>query len=55
MFSDDTTPKLNYFFIHCRPNLQMFANPIAYDMQAYGDLVHECFVERVLPVPVETI
>lgn len=55
MFSDDTTPKLNYFFIHCRPNLNMFADPIMYDQQLYGDLVHECYVERVLPVPVETI
>lgn len=55
MFSDDTTPKLNYFFIHCRPNLQMFADTIAYDGQIYGDLVHECFVERVLPTPVEVI
>lgn len=55
MFSDDTTPKLNYFFIHCRPNLNMFADNILYDMQLYGDLVHDCYVERVLPVPVETI
>lgn len=55
MFSDDTTPKLNYFFIHCRPNLNMFANNVRYDTQLYADLVHECFVERVLPVPVETI
>ena len=55
MFSDDTTPKLNYFFIHCRPNLNMFANANAYDTQLYGDLVHECYVERVLPTPVEVI
>lgn len=55
MFSDDTTPKLNYFFIHCRPNLNMFANNNAYDTQLYGDLVHECFVERVLPTPIEVI
>lgn len=55
MFSDDTTPKLNYFFIHCRPNLNMFANNVAYDAQLYGDLVNECFVERVLPTPVEVI
>ena len=55
MFSDDTTPKLNYFFIHCRPNLNMFADPIAYNTQLYGDLVNECFVERVLPTPVEVI
>ena len=55
MFSEDTTPKLNYFFIHCRPNLNMFADNIAYDTQLYGDLVNECFVERVLPTPVEVI
>lgn len=55
MFSDDTTPKLNYFFIHCRPNLNMFANNVAYDAQVYGDLVNDCFVERVLPTPVEVI
>ena len=55
MFSDDTTPKLNYFFIHCRPNLNMFVNNVLYDSQLYGDFVHECFVERVLPTPVETI
>ena len=55
MFSDDTTPKLNYFFIHCRPNLNMFANNNPYDAQLYGDLVHECYVERVLPTPVEVI
>lgn len=55
MFSDDTTPKLNYFFIHCRPNLNMFANNVAYDTQLYGDLVNDCYVERVLPTPVEVI
>lgn len=55
MFSDDTTPKLNYFFLHCRPNLNMFANNVLYDGQLYGDFVHECFVERVLPTPVEVI
>lgn len=55
MFSDDTTPKLNYFFIHCRPNLNMFADNVLYDGQLYGDFVHECFIERVLPTPVEVI
>ena len=55
MFSVDTTPKLNYFFIHCRPNLNMFANNVLYDSQLYADLVHECYVERVLPTPVEVI
>lgn len=55
MFNDDTTPKLNYFFIHCRPNLNMFASNVLYDSQVYGDVINECFVERVLPTPVETI
>lgn len=55
MYSDDTTPKLNYYIIHCRPNLGMFRNTNVYDAQIYGDVVHECFVERVLPTPVEQI
>lgn len=55
LFSDDTTPKLNYFFIHCRPNLNMFANNVLYDSQLYGDLINDCYVERVLPTPVEVI
>lgn len=55
MFSADTTPKLNYFFIHCRPNLNMFADNIMYDTQLYGDIVNDCYVERVLPTPVEVI
>lgn len=50
-----TTPKLNYEFINCRPSLQMFANPVRYDCQLYGDVVHDFYVERVLPTPVETI
>lgn len=55
MTSDFTTPKLNYMFIHCLPNLEMFANTVRYDGQFYGDTVHDCFVERVLPTPVEVI
>lgn len=51
----DSTPKLNYQFLHCRPNLGMFANTNMYDGQVYGDVVHECYVERVLPTPVEVI
>lgn len=54
-FGDDSIPKLNYQFIHCRPSLQMFRNTNVYDSQIYGDVVHECYVERVLPTPVETI
>lgn len=53
--SDESTPKLNYEFLHCKPNLEMFANTLRYDSQLYGDVVHECFVERVLPTPVEVI
>lgn len=53
--SDDSIPKLNYFFIHCRPNLNMFANKVLYDSQIYGKVHHEFFVERVLPTPVEVI
>lgn len=55
MFSTDTTPKLNYFFIHCRPNLNMFADNVLFSTQLYGDLVNDCYVERVLPTPVEVI
>lgn len=53
--SEYSYPVLNYHFIHCRPNLQMFRNSIVYDSQIYGDIVHECYVERVLPTPVEKI
>lgn len=55
MTDEFTTPRLNYEFINCRPNLQMFANTVRYDGQLYGDVVHECYVERVLPTPVEQI
>lgn len=55
MFNQEFIPKLNYEFIHCRPNLGMFANTNLYDSQIYGDVIHECYVERVLPTPVEVI
>lgn len=55
MFNEDTTPKLNYMFIHCDPNLDMFADNVKYNAQFYGDTIHECYVERVLPTPVEVI
>lgn len=48
-------PKLNYQFIHCRPNLEMFADTIRLDGQAYGGVLHHFFVERVLPTPVENL
>lgn len=55
LYSEDTTPKLNYEFLHCRPNLGMFANTNRYDSQVYGTVNHEFFCERVLPTPVEVI
>lgn len=51
----DGVPKLNYQFIHCRPNLPMFVNRILLDGQFYGTLKHNFLVERLLPQPVETI
>lgn len=53
--TDDGIPKLNYQFIHCRPNLPMFVNTILLDGQFYGTLKHNFLVERLLPQPVETI
>lgn len=55
MDSDTSVPKLNYQFIHCRPNLGMFVNQILLDGQCYGFVNHEFYVERVLPTPVEQI
>lgn len=55
LYSEETTPKLNYEFLHCRPNLGMFANTNRYDSQVYGTVNHEFFCERVLPTPVEVI
>lgn len=48
-------PKLNYQFIHCRPNLSMFVNQIRLDGQLSGNITHEFYVETPLPVPVESI
>lgn len=55
LYSKETTPKLNYEFLHCRPNLGMFANTNRYDSQVYGTVNHDFFCERVLPTPVEVI
>lgn len=54
---NSTLPKLNYQFIHCRPNLDMFAPGFSkpYQKQVYGVVHHSFFVERPLPTPVETI
>lgn len=53
--SADSTPTLNYKFIHCRPNLGMFFDQIRLDGQGYMTINHKFFVERVLPTPVEEI
>lgn len=50
-----TFPKLNYRFIHCRPNLAMFLNQVRLDGQLSGNVSHEFYVESPLPVPVESI
>lgn len=55
LYDADSSPKLNYQFIHCRPNLGMFRDSIRFDGQLYGSIVHNFFVERVLPTPVENI
>lgn len=51
----DGVPKLNYQFIHCRPNLPMFLNKILLDGQFYGTVKHNFLVERTLPTPIEVI
>ena len=55
MDTPDKAPKLNYIFLHCRPNIGMFQDAVRLNPQAYGSVVHNFYVERVLPVPVETI
>lgn len=54
---DNSLPKLNYRFIHCRPNTQMFAGGAAtlLNSQLYGNITHVFTVQRRLPVPVEDI
>lgn len=53
--SNETTPQLNYQFVHCFPTLAMFANQIRLDGQMYGYMTHNFYVERVLPTPPEVI
>lgn len=53
--TSDGVPKLNYQFIHCRPNIPMFVDTILLDGQVYGTFKHNFLVERLLPQPVETI
>lgn len=55
MDSTYSAPKLNYEFIHCRPNLGMFLDNVRLDGQLYGWINHEMYVERVLPTPTEKI
>lgn len=52
---ESSSPKLNYEFIHCNPNLGMFVDSDRLNGQLYGEVVHDFFVERVLPTPVENI
>lgn len=54
-YTADGVPKLNYKFVHCRPNIPMFVNQILLDGQFYGTIKHNFLVERLLPQPVETI
>lgn len=53
--TNDGVPKLNYWFLHCRPNLPMFTNSILLDGQFYGTTKHSFLVERLLPQPIESI
>lgn len=60
LFGMDTTatsPVLNSNFIHCKPNLGMFAagHDSLWTPQVYGAINHSFYVESVLPTPVETI
>lgn len=55
MNNADNVPKLNYRFIHCRPNLDMFADTVRLSGQGYLTADHHFYVERVLPTPVEEI
>lgn len=55
--STTTIPLLNSEFIHCKPNLDMFADGrnLPFETQVYGETTHHFYVERVLPTPVEMI
>lgn len=53
--TDDGIPKLNYQFVHCRPNLPMFADKILLDGQFYGTIKNHFLIEHHLPDPVEEI
>lgn len=53
--TSDGVPKLNYRFVHCRPNLPMFVNKILLDGQFYGTIKNNFLVEHPLPANVELI
>lgn len=53
--SDETLPKLNYQFIHCRPMIGYMQNSVLLDGQWYMVATHGFNVERALPAPVEVI
>ena len=57
MDDDNRVPLLNYEFIHCKPNLGMFAagHDQLYTPQLYGVINHSFYSETVLPTPVEVI
>lgn len=54
-YSDETLPKLNYQFIHCRPMIGYMQDKVLLDGQWYMIATHGFNVERTLPAPVEVI
>ncbi len=50
-YDDDGMPKLNKYFVHCRPRLDMFVSDYPLDDQFRFDIHHSQAVERCLPVP----
>lgn len=54
--NSDNLPKLNYMFVHCWPQLDMFVTDDPnVDIVRSVDIAHNYAWERVLPVPSETI
>lgn len=50
-YDPDSMPKLNRYFVHCRPRLDMFISDYPLDDQFRFDIHHSQAVERCLPVP----
>ena len=50
-YDEDSMPKLNRYFVHCRPRLDMFVSDYPLDDQFRFDIHHAQAVERCLPVP----